>query len=76
MLCICDYYSTCIDRVCINILFLFLFEGEDDSSKSMAATIDNTAVSSKLESEDFVVIRINSGSEAYRQFTQICILIC
>jgi hypothetical protein len=60
--------------VWINILFLFLFEGEDDSSKSIAATVDNTAVSSKLESEDFVVIRINSGSEAYRQFAQICIL--
>jgi hypothetical protein len=61
--------------VCINILFLFLFEGKDDLSKSIAATIDNTAISSKLESEDFVVIRLNSESEAYRQFAQICILL-
>jgi hypothetical protein len=53
---------------------LFLFEGKDDLSKSIAATIDSTAISSKLESEDFVVIKINSGSETYRQFAQICIL--
>jgi hypothetical protein len=60
--------------VCINNSFLFLFEGTDELSKSIAATIDNTAISSKLESEDFVVVRLNSGSDAYRQFAQICIL--
>jgi hypothetical protein len=60
--------------VCITDSFLFLFEGTNDLSRSIAATIDNTAISSKLESEDFVVIRLNSGSEGYRQFVQICIL--
>ncbi|PNF22902.1 UBX domain-containing protein 4 [Cryptotermes secundus] len=54
-----------------NAVFVVFVEGKDDLSKSIAATIDNTAVSSKLESEDFVVIRLDSGSEAYRQFAQI-----
>lgn len=54
-----------------NAVFVVFVEGTDDLSKSIAATVDNTAISSKLESEDFVVIRLNSGSEAYRQFAQI-----
>jgi 5-methylcytosine-specific restriction endonuclease McrBC regulatory subunit McrC len=51
-----------------------LFEGKDDASKNTAAAVDNVAISSKLESKDFVAIKLDSGSEAYRQFAQICIL--
>jgi hypothetical protein len=62
--------------LCINVnaSLLFLFEGKDGASINAAATVDNVAVSSKLESDDFVAIKLDSGSEAYRQFVQICIL--
>jgi len=53
---------------------LFLFQGKDDASISAAAAVDNVAVSSKLESDEFVAIKLDSGSEAHRQFVQICIL--
>jgi hypothetical protein len=53
---------------------VFLFEGKDGASINAAATMDNVAVSSKLESDEFVVIKLDSGSEAYKQFVQICIL--
>lgn len=53
---------------------LFLFQGKDGASISAAAAVDNAAVSSKLESDEFVAIKLDSGSEAYRHFVQICIL--
>jgi hypothetical protein len=53
---------------------VFLFQGKDGASINAAATMDNVAVSSKLESDEFVVIKLDSGSEAYKQFVQICIL--
>lgn len=56
------------------LMVLFLFEGKDDASVNAAATVGNVAVSSKLESDEFVAIKLDSGSEAYRQFVQICIL--
>lgn len=58
----------------VNASPLFLFEGKDGASVNAAAAVDNVAVSSKLESDNFVVIKLDSGSEAYRQFVQICIL--
>ena len=58
----------------VNASPLLLFEGKDGVSVNAAATVDNVAVSSKLESDNFVVIKLDSGSEAYRQFVQICIL--
>jgi hypothetical protein len=58
----------------INAPPLFLFVGKDGASINAAATVDNVVVSSKLESDNFVVIKLDSGSEAYRQFVQICIL--
>jgi hypothetical protein len=58
----------------VNGLPLFLFEGKDDASINAAAAVDNVAVSSKLELDEFVVIKLESGSEVYRQFVQICIL--
>jgi len=59
----------------VNGSSLFLFEGKDGASINAAATVDNVAVSSKLESDEFVVIKLDSESEAYRQFVQICILV-
>jgi hypothetical protein len=58
----------------INISILLLFEGKNDASKNAASVMDSVEVSSKLESEDFVAIKLDSGSEGYRQFAQICIL--
>lgn len=58
----------------VNCSPLLLFEGKDGASIKAAATVDNVAVSSKLESDEFVVIKLDSESEAYRQFVQICIL--
>lgn len=54
-----------------NAVFVVFVEGKDDTSKNAAATVDDVAVSSKLESDDFVAIKLDSESEAYRQFAQI-----
>lgn len=54
-----------------NAVFVVFVEGKDGASINAAATVDNVAVSSKLESDDFVVIKLDSGSEAYGQFVQI-----
>nr|CAD7201856.1 unnamed protein product [Timema douglasi] len=43
----------------------------DEASKDTATAINNLEVSSKLESDDFIAIKLDSGSEAYRQFAQI-----
>lgn len=34
--------------------------------------INSDSIRSKLESEDFVAIKVQSDSEAYIQFAQIC----
>lgn len=60
--------------MCVNVSPLSLFEGKDGASVNAAKTVDNVAVLSKLELDDFVVIKLDSGSEAYRQFVEICIL--
>jgi len=49
--------------------------GKDDTSVQLAQAIDATEVSSRLEEEHFVAIRLESGSAAYRFFAQICILL-
>jgi len=54
-----------------NAIFVVFVEGKDDASISAAAAVDNVAVSSKLESDEFVAIKLDSGSEAHRQFVQI-----
>nr|CAD7397338.1 unnamed protein product [Timema cristinae] len=46
-------------------------KGSDEASKDTATAINNLEVSSKLESDDFIAIKLDSGSEAYRQFAQI-----
>lgn len=54
-----------------NAIFVVFVEGKDGASVNAAAAVDNVAVSSKLESDNFVVIKLDSGSEAYGQFVQI-----
>lgn len=49
--------------------------GKDDTSVELAQAINAAEVSSRLEEEHFVAIRLESGSEAYRFFAQICILL-
>lgn len=52
-------------------LFVVFVAGTNDASKNTTSAIESAEVSSKLESEDFVAIRLESGSESYRQFVQI-----
>nr|CAD7265642.1 unnamed protein product [Timema shepardi] len=52
-------------------VFVVFIEGSDEASKDTATAINNLEVSSKLESDDFIAIKLDSGSEAYRQFAQI-----
>lgn len=52
-------------------VFVVFIEGKDDTSVQLAQAIDATEVSSRLEGEHFVAIRLESGSEAYRFFAQI-----
>ncbi|XP_071635443.1 UBX domain-containing protein 4 isoform X1 [Temnothorax longispinosus] len=52
-------------------VFVVFIEGKDDTSVQLAQAIDATEISSRLEGEHFVAIRLESGSEAYRFFAQI-----
>ncbi|EGI60045.1 UBX domain-containing protein 4 [Acromyrmex echinatior] len=52
-------------------VFVVFVEGKDDTSVQLAQAIDATEVSSRLEGEHFIAIRLESGSEAYRFFAQI-----
>ncbi|KAK9301422.1 hypothetical protein QLX08_006243 [Tetragonisca angustula] len=52
-------------------IFVVFIEGKDDTSARVAEAINATEVSCRLEQEDFVAIRLESGSETYRFFAQI-----
>ncbi|XP_014236773.1 UBX domain-containing protein 4 isoform X1 [Trichogramma pretiosum] len=52
-------------------VFVVFVEGKDDTSKRVAESIDSPQVSSKLESEDFVAIKLQSDTENYTFFAQI-----
>ncbi|KAK2585625.1 hypothetical protein KPH14_010250 [Odynerus spinipes] len=52
-------------------IFVVFVEGKDDPSTQFAQAINLTEVSTRLEQEDFVAIRLESGSEPYRFFAQI-----
>lgn len=54
---------------------MFLFTGKDELSVQFAETIESAEISSRLEQEHFVAIKIESGTETYRFFAQICILL-
>lgn len=46
--------------------------GPNESSKQMAALIDSESIRRELESSKYVAIRIQSETEAYTQFADIC----
>ncbi|KAG7188745.1 hypothetical protein KM043_008365 [Ampulex compressa] len=52
-------------------IFVVFIEGSDESSSQVARAINDTEVSNRLERDDFVAIRLESGSESYRFFAQI-----
>ncbi|KAH0954503.1 hypothetical protein HN011_012157 [Eciton burchellii] len=52
-------------------VFVVFVEGRDDTSVQLAQAIDATEISSRLEEEHFVAIKLESGSESYRFFAQI-----
>ncbi|XP_063217752.1 UBX domain-containing protein 4 isoform X2 [Bacillus rossius redtenbacheri] len=54
-----------------NAVFVVFVEGPDPISQNIAATINSAEVSSKLESNDFVAIKLSSDSQLYTQFSQI-----
>uniref|UniRef100_A0A023GCR8 UBX domain-containing protein 4 n=1 Tax=Amblyomma triste TaxID=251400 RepID=A0A023GCR8_AMBTT len=52
-------------------LFLVFIEGNDELSKSMGTTYEDSAVSSKLHGSKCVAIKLQAGSEPCQQFSQI-----
>lgn len=46
--------------------------GTDEMSTAFTELINTDIVRTKLESDDFVAIRVQSDSEAYMQFAAIC----
>lgn len=54
-----------------NAVFVVFINGQDEVSRKAANTVNGATISSKLETEDFVAIKLESDSETYRQFVQI-----
>ncbi|XP_055325108.1 UBX domain-containing protein 4 [Sitodiplosis mosellana] len=54
-----------------NSIFVVYCEGTDELSTAFTELINNEIVRTKLESDDFVAIRVQSDSEAYMQFAAI-----
>ncbi|XP_012276118.1 UBX domain-containing protein 4 [Orussus abietinus] len=52
-------------------IFVVFVEGKQDASVQFAAAIDAEEVSSRLGTENFVAIKLESTSDAYRFFSQI-----
>ncbi|KAF5306551.1 hypothetical protein FQA39_LY08873 [Lamprigera yunnana] len=52
-------------------IFIVYIEGKDDKSKEITALIDNKDISSILEQQYFVAIKIEGNSIAHQQFSQI-----
>lgn len=52
-------------------VFVVYVDGNDEMSAKLRRFIDEEKIRSKLESEHFVAIKIDSGSESYMQFAQI-----
>ncbi|XP_067003683.2 UBX domain-containing protein 4 [Anabrus simplex] len=65
---IAEAVAACKSRRAVFVVFV---EGQDDSSRKTLATLEDSTISSQLESDDFIVIKLDSGSESYRQFAQI-----
>lgn len=52
-------------------IFVVFVEGKDDASLEIAKVIDSREISSRLERDDFVAVKLEGGSEAYGFFAQI-----
>lgn len=52
-------------------IFVVFVEGKDATSVQLAQAINTADVSSRLEEETFVAVRLESGSESYNFFAQI-----
>ncbi|XP_057328943.1 UBX domain-containing protein 4 isoform X2 [Microplitis mediator] len=52
-------------------VFVVFIAGNDEVSNETSRVIDSPEVTSSLEREDFVAIKLESGSESYRFFAQI-----
>ncbi|XP_058794186.1 UBX domain-containing protein 4-like [Phymastichus coffea] len=52
-------------------IFVVFVEGKDEVSQEVAKTLDSVEVSSRLEEDKFVVIKLQSDSENYTFFAQI-----
>nr|XP_046479752.1 UBX domain-containing protein 4 [Neodiprion pinetum] len=52
-------------------IFVVFVEGKDDASSKIAKVIDSEEISSRLERDDFVAVKLEGGSESYGFFTQI-----
>lgn len=48
------------------------FTGSDDKSVQITNIINNEAITNKLESENFVAIKIEANSVPHQQFSEIC----
>lgn len=53
------------------IVYLY-FSGDDSSSQDLSSLIDAKNISDKLESQQFVAIKIKSNTPEYFNFAKIC----
>ncbi|XP_061390494.1 UBX domain-containing protein 4 [Musca vetustissima] len=54
-----------------NAIFVVYVEGKDENSAKLSKFIDDPKIKDKLQSDDFVAIKIESQSETYMQFAAI-----
>lgn len=54
------------------IIFFITIGKDDENSKLMTSLINTHSITAKLESDEFVVIRIESDKPEYLQFCKIC----
>ncbi|XP_033208956.1 UBX domain-containing protein 4 [Belonocnema kinseyi] len=52
-------------------IFVVFVGGNDDASVQVSQAIESSEISSRLEQDSFVAVKIESGSENYRFFAQI-----
>ncbi|CAD7002375.1 unnamed protein product [Ceratitis capitata] len=54
-----------------NAVFVVYVEGKNESTQKLTSFINDQKIREKLESDDFVAIKIESDSQAYMQFASI-----
>ncbi|XP_067612612.1 UBX domain-containing protein 4 [Eurosta solidaginis] len=54
-----------------NAIFVVYVEGKDESTQKLSNFVNDQRIREKLESDDFVAIKIESDSQAYMQFATI-----